>query len=152
MGRLSIPMQDFAEATSIVGNIFASIKQDDVLGLGFHEHAVDFVLPPFYNLINQNLLSKPVFAFYFDDVRRKGNEAEITFGGINHDHYCGDLVELPLRRPNTWEVDFDAVRFGDETIELANTGASTDTGAAMITLPSALAELMYRDLHAHTVR
>jgi saccharopepsin len=147
IGGLSVSMQDFAEATDETGESFIYGKQDGLLGLSFHMHAVNFVVPPFYNMINQGLLSKPVFAFYFSDAYREGDEAEFTFGGINNDHYSGDLVKLPLRRENTWEVDFTSIMFGGEAAELTGVGASIDTGASMITLPSALAELMYGLAH-----
>ena len=136
-------MQDFAEATDETGEGFVYGKRDGILGLSFHMHAVNLVVPPFYNMINQGSLSQPVFAFYFSDANREGDKSEFTFGGINNDHYSGDLVELHLRRENTWEVEFTSITFGEETAELVGTGASIDTGASMITLPWALADLMY---------
>lgn len=143
IGGLSINLQDFAEATDVNGEQFVYGKGDGVLGLSFQRHAVNLVVPPFYSMINQGLLSEPVFAFYFGNASREGDEAEITFGGTNNDHYSGDLVKLPLRRDITWETDFDSITFGDWTAELNCTGASIDTGASMIDLPTPLADLMY---------
>ena len=136
-------MQDFAEATDVNGEQFVYGKRDGVFGLSFQKHAVNLVVPPFYNMINQGLLSKPVFAFYFGNASREGDESEITFGGTNNDHYSGDLVKLPLRRDITWETDFDSITFGDWTVELNCTGASIDTGTSMIDLSLPLADLMY---------
>lgn len=143
IGGLSVNSQDFAEATDVNGEQFVYGKRDGVFGLSFQEHAVNLVVPPFYNMINQGLLSEPVFAFYFGNASREGDEAEMTLGGTNSDHYSGDLVELPLRRNVTWETVFDSITFGDWTAELNCTGASIDTGASMIVLPSPLADLMY---------
>ena len=143
IGGLRVNMQDFAEATDVNGEQFVYGKRDGVLGLGFQKHAVNLVVPPFYNMINQGLLSKPVFAFYFGNASHEGDEAEVTFGGINNDHYSGDLVKLPLHDDATWELDFDSITFGDWTAELNCTGASIDTGGSMIDLPSPLADLMY---------
>lgn len=143
IGGLSVNMQDFAEATNVTGEQFVYGKRDGVFGLSFQKHAVDLAVPPFYNMIDQGLLSEPVFAFYFSNASHEGDEAEITFGGINHDHYSGDLVELPLRGDVTWEIDLDSITFGDWTVEVNCTGASIDTGGSMIGLPSPLPELMY---------
>jgi saccharopepsin len=136
-------MQDFAEATDVNGEQFVYGKRDGVLGLGFPKHAVNLVVPPFYNMINQGLLSEPVIAFYFGNASQDGDESEITFGGINNNHYSGDLIKLSLRRGIPWETEFNSITFGDWTTELNCATASIDTGSSMIVLPSALAELMY---------
>ncbi|CAF9942737.1 MAG: Vacuolar protease A [Alectoria fallacina] len=148
IGGLSVNGQDFAEATDVHGEQFVYGKRDGVFGLSFQKHAVNLVVPPFYNMINQGLLSEPVFAFYFGNASREGDEAEMTLGGTNSDHYSGDLVELPLRRNITWETDFDSITFGDWTAELNCTGASIDTGASMIVLPSPLADLINEKMGA----
>jgi saccharopepsin len=140
---LSIPRQDFAEATEEPEESFYYRKGDGVLGLGYNAAAVNWVVPPFYNMIDQGLVSEPVFAFYFSDVHREGDESEATFGGINHDRYTGELIELPLRPKPVWEVEFNAFTFGDETVQLESTGACLDTGASMIDLPVALATRVY---------
>lgn len=143
IGGLSVNMQDFAEATDVHGEQFVRGKRDGVLGLSFQKHAVNLVVPPFYNMINQGLLSEPVFAFYFGNTSHEGDEAEMAIGGTNKDHYSGDLVKLPLRRGITWETYFDSITFGDWTSKLNCTGASIDTGSSMIDLPSPLANFMY---------
>jgi saccharopepsin len=142
VGELVVMMQDFAEATKEIGQGYAHFKMDGVFGLGYDTAAVNLAVPPFYNMINQGL-PEPVFAFYFSDARREDDESEITFGGINHHHYTGDLVTLPIRHKPTWETIFTSITFGDWTAELENTGASIDTGASMINLPTTLSTLMY---------
>lgn len=136
-------MQDFAEATEVRGEQFVYGKRDGVLGLSFQKHAVNLVVPPFYNMIDQGVVSEPVFAFYFGNASQEGDQSEITFGGTNSDHYSGDLVTLSLRHGFTWETYFDSITFGDWTIELNDTGASIDTGGSLVGLPSPLIELMY---------
>lgn len=98
-------------------------------------------------MINQGLL-EPVFTFYFSDALREDGESEIIFGGINHHHFTGDLVTLPIRHKPTWETIFTSITFGNETTKLENTGAAIDTGASMIILPSTLATLMYVSTHS----
>ena len=144
---LSIKRQDFAEVTEVNGGMLAHRKADGVFGLGFHKHAVNLAVPPFYNMISQGLLSEPVVAFYFAHTSQDGDESEITIGGINSDHYGGDLINLPLYRNNTWETEFDSIAFGDWTTELNGTGAAIDTGSFMIDLPSAISDYMYDPLY-----
>lgn len=142
IGDLKIKKQDFAEATSEPGLTFAFGRFDGILGLGFDTISVNKMVPPFYNMLNQKLLDEPVFAFYLGDANKDGDDSEATFGGIDKNHYTGEMIKIPLRRKAYWEVDFDAIGFGDNTAELENTGIILDTGTSLIALPSTLAELL----------
>ena len=141
IGDLVVKKQDFAEATSEPGLAFAFGRFDGILGLGFDTISVNKIVPPFYNMLDQGLLDEPVFAFYLGDTNA-GEESEATFGGIDDDHYTGKLVKIPLRRKAYWEVDLDAITFGDSTAELDDTGVILDTGTSLIALPSTLADLL----------
>ena len=112
------------------------------MGLGYDTISVNKIVPPFYNMLDQKLLDEPVFAFYLGDTSNGDGESEATFGGVNKDHYTGKLTKIPLRRKAYWEVDLDAITFGDATAELDDTGVILDTGTSLIALPSTLAELL----------
>ncbi|EHL00878.1 Acid protease [Glarea lozoyensis ATCC 20868] len=147
IGDLKIKDQIFAEATEEPGLAFAFGRFDGILGLGFDTISVNKIVPPFYSMINQGLLDEPVFAFYLGDTNN-GEESEATFGGVNEDHYTGKMTTIPLRRKAYWEVDLDAITFGDATAELENTGVILDTGTSLIALPSTLAELLNKEMGA----
>ena len=143
IGDLKIKHQDFAEATSEPGLAFAFGRFDGILGLGYDTISVNKMVPPFYNMINQDLLDEPIFAFYLGDTGNgEGDDSEAVFGGVDKDHYTGKLTKIPLRRKAYWEVDLDAITFGDATAKLENTGVILDTGTSLIALPSTLAELL----------
>jgi saccharopepsin len=148
IGDLTVKHQDFAEATSEPGLAFAFGRFDGIMGLGYDTISVNKIVPPVYNMLDQGLLDEPVFAFYLGDTNNGDAESEATFGGINKDHYEGKLTKLPLRRKAYWEVDLDAITFGDNTAELENTGAILDTGTSLIALPSTLAELLNKEIGA----
>ncbi|KAI9686764.1 MAG: Vacuolar protease A [Bathelium mastoideum] len=140
--------QDFAEATSEPGLAFAFGQFDGILGLGYDTISVNQIVPPFYNMLVNDLLDDPVFAFYLGDSNESGDDSEATFGGINKAHYTGDIEYIPLRRKAYWEVDLDAITFGDNTAEIDDTGVILDTGTSLISLPSTLAELLNREIGA----
>lgn len=143
IGDVKIESQDFAEATSEPGLAFAFGRFDGILGLGYDTISVNHIVPPFYNMINQGLLDEPVFAFYLADTANgDGDESEACLGGVNKDHYTGEMTKIPLRRKAYWEVALDAITFGDETAELDDTGVILDTGTSLNALPSTLAELL----------
>ena len=147
IGDLKVKNQVFAEATSEPGLAFAFGRFDGILGLGYDTISVNKIVPPFYNMLDQDLLDEPVFAFYLGDTNA-GEESEATFGGINKDHYTGELVKIPLRRKAYWEVDLDSITFGDETAEMEDTGVILDTGTSLIALPSTIAELLNKEIGA----
>jgi saccharopepsin len=148
IGDLKVKNQDFAEATSEPGLAFAFGRFDGIMGLGYDTISVNKIVPPFYNMLDQGLLDKPVFAFYLGDTNNEGAESEVTFGGVDEDHYTGKLTQIPLRRKAYWEVDLDAITFGDETAEMDNTGVILDTGTSLIALPSTIAELLNKEIGA----
>jgi len=149
IGDLKVKNQLFAEATSEPGLAFAFGRFDGILGLGYDTISVNKMPPPFYNMIEQGLLDEPLFAFYLGDTANgDGDESEVTFGGVNKDHYTGSLTKIPLRRKAYWEVELDAITFGDSTAEMENTGVILDTGTSLIALPSTLAELLNKEIGA----
>ncbi|GAA5985374.1 hypothetical protein JCM11641_006380 [Rhodosporidiobolus odoratus] len=143
IGDLSIKGQDFAESTNEPGLAFAFGKFDGILGLAYDTISVQHVVPPFYNMLQQSLLDAPLFAFWLGKDPEQG---EATFGGVDKAHYTGDITYVPVRRKGYWEVELEKVKFGEEELELENTGAAIDTGTSLIALPTDLAELINRDI------
>ena len=141
IGDITVKKQDFAEATSEPGLAFAFGRFDGILGLGYDTISVNHIVPPIYNMIEQGAIDAPVFAFYLGSTG-SDSESEAVFGGIDRDHFKGDLITLPVRRKAYWEVSFDSITFGKDTSKLDNTGAIIDTGTSLIALPSDLAELL----------
>ena len=149
IGDIKIKGQDFAEATEEPGLAFAFGRFDGIMGLGYDTISVNKIVPPFYQMIDQGLIDDPVVSFYLSDTNDGDqDDSEAMFGGINKDHYTGNITKIPLRRKAFWEVDLDAISFGDATAELDDTGAILDTGTSLIALPSTLAELLNKEIGA----
>lgn len=148
IGDLTIPKQDFAEATAEPGLAFAFGKFDGILGLAYDTISVDRVVPPVYKAISDGLLDEPRFAFYLGDADKNEDGGEATFGGIDSSKYEGDITWLPVRRKAYWEVKFEGIGLGDEYAELEGHGAAIDTGTSLIALPSGLAEVLNAEIGA----
>ncbi|KAJ8086655.1 aspartic proteinase precursor [Marasmius tenuissimus] len=146
IGDLSIKGQDFGEATKEPGLAFAFGKFDGILGLGYDTISVLHMTPPFYSMVNNGLLDEPVVSFRLGSSEADGGEA--LFGGIDKSAYKGDLTYIPVRRKAYWEVELEEVAFGDESVELENTGAAIDTGTSLIALPSDMAEMLNAQIGA----
>jgi saccharopepsin len=107
------------------------VRFDGILGLGYDTISVNHIPPPFYEMINQNLIKEPVFAFRLGSSDEDGGE--VIFGGVDSGAYTGHITYVPVRRRAYWEVELEKVAFGDEELELENTGAAIDTGLAHLT-------------------
>ena len=83
-------------------------------------------------MINEGLLDEPVFAFRVGKSEEDGGEA--TFGGIDTSAFKGKLNYVPVRRKAYWEVELSKVTFGDDELELEDTGAAIDTGESILVL------------------
>jgi len=68
--------------------------------------------------------------------------------GLGYDTISVNKIVPPVYNKAYWEVDLDAITFGDSTAELENTGAILDTGTSLIALPSTLAELLNKEIGA----
>lgn len=107
---------------------FSYARFDGILGLAYDTISVNQVPPPFYEMINQKLVDKPVFSFRIGDSELDGGEA--IFGGIDSNAYTGHISYVPVRRRAYWEVKLDKVAFGYDELELEDTGAAIDTGSS----------------------
>jgi len=146
IGDIEIKGQDFAEATKEPGLAFAFGKFDGILGLGYHTISVNHITPPFYSMIEQGLIDEPVFSFRIGSSESDGGEA--IFGGIDHSAYNGDINYVPVRRKAYWEVELQKVCFGDDELELEQTGAAIDTGTSLIVVPTDIAEMLNAQIGA----
>lgn len=98
---------------------------DGILGLAYDTIAVNHIVPPFYELLNQRLLDQPLFSFRIGPSEEDGGE--LVLGGIDPNHYTGKIDYVPVRRKAYWEVQLDKISFGDDVLDLEKTGAAIDT-------------------------
>ncbi|KAF9182892.1 Vacuolar protease A [Haplosporangium sp. Z 767] len=146
VGGALIKGQDFGESVKEPGLAFAFGKFDGIFGLGYDTISVLGVVPPFYNMINQKLVEEPVFGFYL----AQADEAlggQMTLGGVDSDHFTGNLKWHDVRRKGYWEIDLNKIKLGDEEVELTS-GAVIDTGSSLIVLQTAMAEMINREIGA----
>ena len=111
--------------------------------MGYDTISVNHIVPPFYNMLAQGLLDQPVFSFRLGSSDADGGEA--VFGGVDDSAYTGKLNYVPVRRKGYWEVELESIKFGEEELELENTGAAIDTGTSLIVMPSDVAEILNKE-------
>ncbi|KAJ2504275.1 aspartic proteinase precursor [Coemansia sp. RSA 2052] len=148
VGGIELERQQFAEATKEPGLAFAFGRFDGILGLGYDTISVLGVVPPFYHMVNRGLVDEPVFSFYLSDNNKQGDEGEMVLGGVNKEHFEGELQWANVRRKGYWEVDLEKVKFGDDEIHMDNVGAAIDTGSSLLVVPTQLADLINKAIGA----
>lgn len=143
IGDLVVKHQLFAEATKEPGLAFAFGKFDGILGLAYDTISVNHIVPPFYSMLNQKLLDEPVFGFRLGSSEEDGGD--MTFGGLDEKAFSGKMEYVPIRRKGYWEVELEKIGFGEEELDLENTGAAIDTGTSLIVMPTDIAEMLNKE-------
>ncbi|KAF8924716.1 endopeptidase [Dissophora ornata] len=146
VGGVIVKHQDFGESVKEPGLAFAFGKFDGIFGLGYDTISVLGVVPPFYNMVHEKLVSEPVFGFYLGSSE-EALGGQMTLGGVDPSHYKGDLQWHDVRRKAYWEIDLHKIRLGDEEVEL-NGGAVIDTGSSLIVLQTAMADMINKQIGA----
>lgn len=148
VGGISVENQGFAESVKEPGFTFALARFDGIFGLGYDRISVKGVVPPFYHMVNGDLVDEPVFSFWLNDGGDEGNGGELVFGGTDPAHYEGEITYAPIRRKGYWEIELQDVKFDGESIDLDPVGAAIDTGSSLLVVPTTLADLINQQLGA----
>ncbi len=147
VGDIAIRNQDFGESVKEPGLTFAVGRFDGIMGLGYDTIAVQHVVPPFYNMVNQKLLNEPLFGVWLGDTKKdKDAGGEITFGGVDTDHFEGKLAYAPVIRKGYWEVALEKVKMGGKVLPFTTNRAIIDTGSSLFAIPKTEAEDINKEL------
>lgn len=134
---LVIDGQRFAEVQDAggLGMAYSLGKFDGILGLGFTSISIDGTPTCFENLIKQNKIDQPIFAFYLGD----NGPGELTFGGYDSSKFVGELQYVKLESATYWEIALDGIEAGDYKKEAGDSKitAIVDSGTSLMTGPKA---------------
>lgn len=148
VGGLAIKGQGFGETTKMPGFTFAFAKFDGIMGLGYDTISVAGVVPPFYNMIKQKLISEAIFSFYLaravDGMSEGGS---LVFGGVEEEYFEGPLKYAPVVRKGYWEVELSSFSVGENNLGIQGT-AAIDTGTSLIAMPSAISDVINEQIGA----
>lgn len=101
-------------------------------------------------MVNKDLVDEQLFSFWLNDINKgdSDNGGELVFGGVDPDHYHGNITWAPIRRKGYWEIELENIKFGDEYIDLDPVGAAIDTGSSLLIAPTTIADLINHELGA----
>lgn len=131
----------FGLVTKEPGLAFLFGRFDGIFGLAYDTISVNRIKPPLYEMKEQGKIDKAMVAFW---LNRKDREegGELTFGGIDTNHYKGKINWFKVSRKAYWEIKLDSASLGGDTIDVKDTGAAIDTGTSLIILPTQIADMI----------
>ncbi|GAB1867623.1 Lysosomal aspartic protease [Camponotus japonicus] len=131
---LNVRNQTFAEAT-YESSVFSLVQFDGILGMGYPTISVDGVTPVFQNMIQQRLVSQPIFSFYLNRDPSAKEGGELILGGYDPNHYVGEFTYVPVTVEGYWQFTMDSVKAGNYTLCAQGCQAVADTGTSLIVGP-----------------
>jgi len=149
-GSINIPDQVFAEVTDAtgLGLAYKIGKFDGILGLAFPILSVNKVPTVFENMASQGLVDKNLFSFYLGT--ESGQKGELLLGGIDENHYTGDIDYVPLSSATYWEVKLDGLKV-DGVVYGAGDKAIMDSGTSILTGPTEVVTQLAESMGARKI-
>ncbi|KAI6151261.1 aspartic peptidase domain-containing protein [Pisolithus tinctorius] len=119
--------QTFGAATQYSSNLQSpTFPADGLMGMGFKSLSIYGANPVIQTLIDNNVISDPVFS-----VKLASSGSELRLGGINSDLYSGSLTYTPVTQQGFWQFDGDAIS-ANGNATLSSFTAIIDTGTTLI--------------------
>ncbi|XP_029559789.1 pepsin A [Salmo trutta] len=114
----------------------AHMKADGILGLAYPRLAASQATPVFDNMMTQHLVNQDMFSVYL--TRNSAAGSMVTFGGVDPNHYYGQIAWIPLSSQMYWQITVDSVTVNGQIVA-CNGGcqAIVDTGTSNIVGPQA---------------
>ncbi|ORY03802.1 peptidase A1 [Basidiobolus meristosporus CBS 931.73] len=138
IGGITLNEQKFGLATS-ESSFFANSTADGILGMAFASISQMRVNPPFYNMVEQNLVNASMFGVWLGGYPSSG---EVTFGGYDTSHFSGSLNWIDVVEENYWTLPLNGVSIANTGVQITATKAAMDTGTSLITIPESDAALI----------
>ncbi|XP_043572468.1 pepsin A-like [Chiloscyllium plagiosum] len=136
VSSIGITHQEFGLSTSEPGTFLYYAKFDGILGLAYPNIAASAATTVFDNMMSEHLVTQPLFAFYL--TRQDGQSgSEVVFGGVDPNHYTGEINWVPVTQEGYWQILVDSVKINGQIVAChGGCQAIVDTGTSLIVGPS----------------
>ncbi|XP_075560313.1 cathepsin D-like [Dermacentor variabilis] len=146
LGNGAVPAQPFAEITHASQGIFRpepfdgeigrDVPFDGIIGLAYPKVSSLKVKPVFDAIMEHNLVPQSVFSFYLGSSSSGRPAGELVLGGINHEHFRGNMHYVSVTKKRHWEFKMDRVQAGgDKRFCVGGCRTVVDSGSSFIEGP-----------------
>ncbi|KAI6103750.1 aspartic peptidase domain-containing protein [Pisolithus croceorrhizus] len=119
--------QTLGAATQYSSSLQSSnFPADGLMGMAFESLSIYGANPVIQTLVNNNVISDPVFAF-----KLASSGSELRIGGINSALYSGSLTYTPVTQQGYWQISGDSIS-ANGNVALSSFSAVVDTGTTLI--------------------
>uniref|UniRef100_A0A2K6GYR5 Gastricsin n=1 Tax=Propithecus coquereli TaxID=379532 RepID=A0A2K6GYR5_PROCO len=134
---IQIPDQQFGLSDYERGMAFFYSEFDGILGMGYPDLSTNGATTVFEGMLQQEILTDPVFSFYL--YKRTVTElgGVIIFGGVDNSVYTGQIHWAPVTQKLYWQIGIEGFLIGQQATSWCSQGcqAIVDTGTALLTVP-----------------
>merc|ERR1712224_138391 len=99
------------------GAIFEEVPFEGILGLAFPSMSAKNITPIFDSVIQQKLLKKNEFAFYFNQHDPERNA--MFWGGVDSAFYEPPIRMVPVSQAHYWALYLHDILLGTESLHYA---------------------------------
>lgn len=144
-GGLTITGQQFGESTAEPGDVWSEVDFDGILGMAYPAASdPPGIVPPFDQLIAQNLVDQPVFSTYL--ASNDSNSSVLILGGVDAAYYTGNITYAsfnPLQKLlGYWLITGTDIKADGQSLKncllcplIVDTGTSVLTGPPLFVGP-----------------
>jgi hypothetical protein len=178
IGPFTVKAQSFGLIKEERGSTFTELPLEGIVGLAFPSMSAGGVRAFFDTVIDQKLLKKNMFAFYFSpsgtgqqkfasilegggggrtDAYKPGMDA-VLWGGVDKQLYEGEISWFPVTQAHYWAMDLHAFYVGEEKMEfggggdsLLGVGENRDAAPAKLIVDSGTAYYTAEDALYHKI-
>ncbi|PAV79711.1 hypothetical protein WR25_19088 [Diploscapter pachys] len=138
--QLVVPTTTFGMATQISSD-FTPDATDGILGLAFQSLAVDNVVPPLVNAINQGLLDQPLFTVYLMHRGALNNVGGgvFTYGAVDKTNCGGVIAYQPLSSATYFQFKAAGFALGGYS-NTKSVDVISDTGTSFLGGPQSVTD------------
>ncbi|XP_039392751.1 gastricsin-like [Mauremys reevesii] len=148
--NIAVTNQEFGLSENEPGTNFIYAQFDGILGMAYPSLAAGGATTALQGMLQENLLSQPIFSFYLSSQPSSQYGGEVVFGGVDSSLYSGQIYWAPVTQELYWQIGIDEFAIGGQATGWCSQGcqAIVDTGTSLLTVPQQLMNTFLQDVGA----
>nr|XP_056701676.1 gastricsin-like [Euleptes europaea] len=135
--NIVVTNQEFGLSENEPGTNFIYAQFDGILGMAYPSLAVGGATTALQAMLQESLLTQPVFSFYLSNQPSSQYGGEVVFGGVDSRLYSGQIYWAPVTQELYWQIGIQEFSIGGQGTGWCSQGcqAIVDTGTSLLTVP-----------------